>query len=447
MVALGSTTASGETLFAKNSDRPARECQPLGLHERQSHPSGAETGFQFVSLPNAPTSYRHVGSRPYWCHGYEHGFNEHQVVIGNEGLFSKFEPATEPKLIGMEVLRLGLERGKSAAEAVDVMTDAISRVGQGKFENNENVRTYDNGYIVADPREAYVIETAGHEWAVKRVEKALGISNVYSIETDWDSLSLGAETASKENGWWQASEGRFNFADTYSHPQRMESSGAIRRRRSCEVLGQTSGQVDVRTMISILSDHSDERVLDKPDPMGLPPSICVHCENDGTGGNTAASVVANLCADDSRLPIYWSSFYSPCLGLFLPIFIEGELPRVLAEGDEDPSDQSPWWRFHELSRLARADSGESIFRVRERWAGLQEELFQSATRMAKDGADLMNEGREEDASQLLSSYMDENVKKMLAAFSELLEEFGESSGQASAVRSQQEKLGLLSAEC
>ena len=94
MVALGSTTPSGQTLFAKNSDRPAHECQPLVQHQKQEHPKGAITQCQFVSLPQAKTTYRHVGSRPYWCWGYEHGFNEHQVVIGNEGLASKLPVAT-----------------------------------------------------------------------------------------------------------------------------------------------------------------------------------------------------------------------------------------------------------------------------------------------------------------------------------------------------------------
>ena len=192
MVALGNSTVSGQTIFAKNSDRPADECQPLVLRERQQHAPGSLTHCQFVTISQVATTYRHVGSRPYWCWGYEHGFNEHQVAIGNEALHAKLPEAGEAKLVGMEILRLGLERSRSAAEAVDIMTGLISQYGQGKFANSAGVRTYDNSYLVADPREAYVIETAGHDWAVKPVTTALGISNVYSVETDWQRISPNA---------------------------------------------------------------------------------------------------------------------------------------------------------------------------------------------------------------------------------------------------------------
>src|SRR5579871_2639957 len=161
MVALGAATKHGQTLFAKNSDRPADECQPLMQHPRRSHQPGALTHCQYVTLPEVETTYRHVGSRPWWCWGYEHGFNEHQVVIGNEGLGSKLKYDT-PRLVGMELVRLGLERSRTAAEAVDIMTDLITRYGQGIFTGGPPAGSYDNGYLVADPKEAYVIEAAGH---------------------------------------------------------------------------------------------------------------------------------------------------------------------------------------------------------------------------------------------------------------------------------------------
>ena len=116
MVATPTATRQGQLIFAKNSDRSWDECQPLEWHCREQHAAGATVDTQFMSLPQVKTTWRHVGSRPWWCWGYEHGFNEHQVVIGNEGLASKFEAASEPKLIGMEILRLGLERGQTARQ-------------------------------------------------------------------------------------------------------------------------------------------------------------------------------------------------------------------------------------------------------------------------------------------------------------------------------------------
>jgi secernin len=192
LVAVPSATRHGNTVFAKNSDRPKDECQPLELHARQSHRSSSKARCTFITVPQAETTWRHVGSRPWWCWGYEHGFNEHQVVIGNEAVHSKLDPAPRAKLISMDLVRLGLERGRTAREAVDVVTELISEFGQGRFAQFADL-LYDNSYIVADPTEAFVVETAGHEWVVKKVGGALGISNVYSVESDYVALSRSAE--------------------------------------------------------------------------------------------------------------------------------------------------------------------------------------------------------------------------------------------------------------
>ena len=410
MVALGNATQNGQTIFAKNSDRPARECQPLELHERQTHAADARTQCQFVTLPEAEVTYRHVGSRPFWCWGYEQGFNEHQVVIGNEALHSHLPTASEPKLIGMELLRLGLERGKTAAEAVDVMTGLIAEYGQGKFDNDADVRTYDNGYIVADPHEAYVIETAGHDWVVKKVDGALGISNVYSVETDWDQISC--EQAERE---------RLNFADAFTKDPRTKGSGFQRRARSCAVLSHLRGQIDAHMMMQLLGDHGSELASPSRFQTDLQQGgICVHCNEDGTGGNTAASLVADLCADGSRLPVYWCSFYSPCLTVFLPIFIEGTLPSVLAVGAEVYDDGSPWWLFHELSRVVRKRPEERVVLVRNGWREMQEGLFETAYSVAEEGQRLMDKGCEGEAEKLLTDYMAGNVRDMLVGVREWL---------------------------
>jgi secernin len=423
MVALSGTTVHGQTLFAKNSDRPPEECQPLVLRPREKHPAGSAARMQFVELPQAATTYRHVGSRPYWCQGYEHGFNEFQVVIGNEGLSSKWSEAQEPKLIGMELLRLGLERGRTAAEAVEVMTALITRHGQGKFKNAEGVRTYDNGYIVADPREAYIVETAGHEWAVKKIDGALGISNVHSVGTDWLRLSPEAQRTAVAQGWWRSTPDPFNFARAYGDPeQAANGSGVHRRIRSCGVLGKHQGSIDLETMFALVRDHADGSDPGAPFQRSLPlgVSICMHSRN-ARGSNTAASLVADLCADGSRLPVYWCSMYSPCLGVFQPIFVEGELPARLALGGKEPDSASPWWRFRNLGRLVTADaSGKAADQVRAAWQKLESEFIGSAYRIAVEARMLIDTNRQAQASRMLSDYMENNLQKVLLSLENLL---------------------------
>lgn len=52
------------------------------------------------------------------------GVNEYGVVIGNEAVFTKLI-SKEESLIGMDYVRLALERSKNAKEAVEVIINLI----------------------------------------------------------------------------------------------------------------------------------------------------------------------------------------------------------------------------------------------------------------------------------------------------------------------------------
>ena len=50
--------------------------------------------------------------------GAEMGANEHGVVIGNEAVWTKVDEINDPpSLLGMDLVRLGLERGSTALQA------------------------------------------------------------------------------------------------------------------------------------------------------------------------------------------------------------------------------------------------------------------------------------------------------------------------------------------
>jgi len=348
LVALPHASADGTVLFAKNSDRPADECQPLHLQPRQTHDTGTPLRCTYIEIPQATETARLIGSRPCWCWGFEHGLNEHGVAIGNHTVFSR-DPLVGSGLIGMDLVRLGLERGRTAEQAVDIMTALLEAHGQGGSGYGDRDWSYHNSFLVADRRTAFVLETSDRHWATRRIDTVGSVSNHLTIGADWDALSSGAIEHAIDRQWWsEAREERFNFAEAYRDTTVVPdvvSSG--RHRRTCELLARHAGAISVGSLKFALRDHYGAPVP----PSLLTPaderyfSVCMHAEPVGT---TTASVIARIPPDTGEPLIYWASFGSPCVGAFIPLFVDGEVPAVLTNGDPQPSDDSLWWQFKRL---------------------------------------------------------------------------------------------------
>ena len=126
-VALRDATADRSVILAKNSDRPPMEAQPLVQVSRGKHEPGETVKCTYISVPQAAETYEHIGSKIWWAFGYEHGMNEHGVAIGNEAVFSKEPYQWGDGLLGMDLVRLGLERGKTAYEAMHVIVELLGK--------------------------------------------------------------------------------------------------------------------------------------------------------------------------------------------------------------------------------------------------------------------------------------------------------------------------------
>jgi secernin len=166
IVVLGPHTRAGATLLAKNSDRSPYECQPLAQAPHRVHAEGATVHCQYLEIPQVPETAAVIGSRPFWLWGFEHGLNEYGVAIGNEAVLTR-ETLPSTGLIGMDLVRLGLERSKSAREATNIIGALIERYGQGGSGQYDVDFRYCGGFIIADHADAYVLESSGRQWIAR----------------------------------------------------------------------------------------------------------------------------------------------------------------------------------------------------------------------------------------------------------------------------------------
>lgn len=354
LVALGPRTAGGATFFAKNSDRPPAECQPLFHAPRQTHPPGAAVRCQYITVPQARETLAVVGSRPWWLWGFEHGVNECRVAIGNEALHAREMPG-EAGLLGMDLVRLGLERGPTAREAKRVITDLLERVGQGGSASADTDRRYHNGFLIADPGEAWVVETFGSHWVARRVVGAAAISNLYSIETNWDDASAGAERFLREQGWAMEPDGQRVNVRRAVEKADLRYRAEARLDASCRFLA-TAAPVTIPRLMRHLRDHYDSAAVHCPgrredDPRGW--SICMHPGPSVSA--TAAGMVVELSADPACPLVVWCALTTPCSSVFLPVPIGVPLPDPLTRGNGKPDPTSAWWCLKQLGDEVQRD--------------------------------------------------------------------------------------------
>jgi secernin len=381
LVALGNATADGAVLFAKNSDRPASECQPLLQVPRRSQASGSALRCTYIEIPQVAETFRLIGSHPFWCWGFEHGLNEHGVAIGNHTVFSK-EPLTGKGLIGMDLVRLGLERGRSAEQAVEVITTLLEAHGQGGSGYADKDWPYHNSFLIADRSGGFILETSDRHWALRRVEDVGSVSNHMSIGADWDALSDGVIEHAITEGWWnEERDERFDFAaayrDTTVAPEAISSG---RHQRTCALLETAKGKLDVVALKAALRDHygrvGPAADLTPADPRYF--SVCMHAEPVGT---TTASMIARLPAAADEPLTYWASLGSPCLGAFVPLYVDADVPAVLSRGGEQPSGDSPWWQAKRILTLVEADWSRAP-RVRQALDQFEVQVAAQAERVA-----------------------------------------------------------------
>jgi secernin len=349
-VALGNATRDGSVIFGKNSDREPNEAHELVIVPHAEHPEGAEVQCTYISIPQARETNAVLLSKPFWIWGAEMGANEHGVVIGNEAVFTKVPYDKEPGLIGMDMLRLALERASTASEALEVLIELLETFGQGGNCGCFHPLYYHNGFLVADPTEAWILETAGREWAAEKVRDVRSISNVISIGSHWDRVSDGLVSHAVEKRWCKKPE-EFHFGRCYSDLIFSTfCAGRYRLHRSDELLKQNLGEIDLTFGMGLLRDHgpdADQGWLPGKGIAGA--ELCMHASAGPIRiSQTTGSMVSRLTPEGAT---HWmTGTAAPCTSTFKPVWIDSGLPDLGPLPTGTYNEAALWWRHEDLHR-------------------------------------------------------------------------------------------------
>ncbi|NHI94494.1 MAG: peptidase C69 [Candidatus Lokiarchaeota archaeon] len=321
-VVLGAASKDGKTIFGKNSDRPYEEVQNIVYIPKKIHEEDT-VSCTYIEIPQVKETIGVLLCQPHWMWGAEMGTNDLGVVIGNEAVWTE-EPIRNKGLLGMDLLRLGLERGKTAREAMNVIIDLLEKHGQGGNCAYNDQMTYHNSFLIADKNEAWVFETADKWWVAEHVIEGIrNISNELSIRKKFDLIREGTIEHAIEKGYCK-DEDQFNFANSFAQGGVSDTISPFSREGRCQILlNDKRGKLNVEQAMEVLRDHEG--------------GICMH-----GGFRSTASQVTKIFDDDST--INWlTGTPEPCMGMFKPIFLPNpRLPDNL-ESTLIPEREKLWW--------------------------------------------------------------------------------------------------------
>ena len=356
LVALPHFTKSKNLIFAKNSDREPDEAQALQHFPRISQRENTKGSEQnqtlkctYIDIPQVKGPYEVLLSKPFQMWGAEMGINEFGVVIGNEAVFTNVKIQKQNTgLTGMDMLRLALERSETAEEALNCITNLLSLYGQnacGGYKNKDFF--YHNSYIIADPKEAYILETAGKSWASRKVESSASISNGLGIGTDFENIHLAEEKRTFPFSL-KPKTTPFSFRDYFSDFL-YTKVGRSKTRQACSsnLLSASKGDFTAEKAMQILRAHN------LPDPQFSPKncntsSLCMHATGLTNPSTTTGSMVAEIRLG---LPstVWMTGTSMPCLSVYIPFFMGTKTLGNFLHPGANP-DNSLWWKAEKIHR-------------------------------------------------------------------------------------------------
>jgi len=320
-----SWTGTGVSIFGKNSDREPDETQLIVSYPAGSDNSEEYLDCTYIKIPQTKRTNAVLLSKPFWLWGAEMGVNERGVVIGNEALFTKIKPEKKAGLIGMDLLRLALERGETAREAADVIVKLLREYGQsGACGYRDKGFSYMNSFLLMDKDDLFVLETIGRDYALKSYSGFAAISNAITIGNDWDESSLPAGTDVISYG-----DNLFTYF----------AGGLSRRKCNQQSIKTGRGSITVSKAFDFLRSHNKGLAFNS--------DVCMHANGPLIRRSHTTGSMVVMLNGNGLFKIFVTAGASPCITPFKPV-LPWHLPADITTGGDGYDGSSFWWRHEKF---------------------------------------------------------------------------------------------------
>jgi hypothetical protein len=317
LVALGSATVQGHTLFGLNWFDTSRQRLRLRSLPASYHSPDETIQTRHAELPQVRHTGAVLGIQPENNWGLVFGCNEPGVAIGVANWRSQLV-GSAPGLTGTELTRLALERSHSARHAAEVLTDLIARHGQG----DPSTEAPDSVFLIADAHEACVLEVAGNCWALLECPESRAVSDAGLIRQDWQRLSPGLADRAIQSGWWHDDGTKLDFVGSLGGGA-ADPWSLKRWSKATLALAQHQGTLDVYALRRLLAEHFEKCALGHA-PADRKPRRC-------------ATLVARLPGQGA--PMVWFAGGASAAPLHFPLLADAPLPE--AWSTRPPHDDAP----------------------------------------------------------------------------------------------------------
>lgn len=438
------TTADGSVLHGHNEDMGFSAVGRLWPAPPAVHRKGSTVEVPYVSLelPDATYGYWASGnafgtsglgiaaeSRPY--DSVLVGMNEFGLTMSCNWMYSK-----EENLLGQGVRRyalrqLILERARTAREAVEFIGGIIDTYSQADWGGLT--------YCLADPDEAWIVETTSKNWVARRVkdDEVLVVANRFTIGEEYDMASKGLIDTAQKNGWFDPSKGKpFNFKAAYGDPLRMSSPYDIdREERAYALLKGKPGAILPADLMLVLTDAYEgttkyhkpinhiEPWEDVTDKLLIPRAIRTNlCQS-----STVAHLRGNMPVDVGS--VLWYAMAVPGYSGYFPVYAgASSVPDEYMNVNSAYGATSAWWTFRMLQKITDTEHDLLFSVLRSFWEGERAAAMISAALVEERALRLIEEGKKDEAKKLLDRFTFARAKDALQNAHVFLRKFQDKTG-------------------